>query len=581
MRSQCNPRRASGLFAAIGQDAAGRARHREDNGLAAGRFPSLALLIMLAAPWTICCPAPLHAGRSPQASEKQALLQADEASKRLDYPRAIALYRQVLSSHPGDTGALLGLGKAYLLSRQFKLAVDTYQLALDQDPQNQNALIGIGEAYTLLGEYAQAEGPLKRAVRAAPGDANAAWALSRAEFYERRFADAQRLLERAVKENPKDFRLWESLGEVQWEQRHRAAARQSLQRALELNPNAKRAQILLQKVEAQGKSETGLKVGYHSYGYLLNDAVGNQILSIPQTLNLSYGSHWRTHLTGEYRRAAFRQASEAGPAPEGSEVTPAGGALGTLAVNIFSVTDSTEYKVNEALTLTGGGGVAQYLGKGMTRNLYNGGLRVSPTSHLQLSYSYGQRIVAPTELAARLGLTARGSSSHLTYNFPQATTLDLSYYQDRVSDSNSYRGGYGELRRVIVQRPFELSVGYKLESLSYARLDLFHGYFSPKRFIANSGVVNLRGQQGRLHYNYDFDIGQESYTRPVVLSITPFSFVAQRRSSPRFMAQLRHSYELNRQWSFQASVLFYRSALSSGTGSYKAYGILFGLTRNF
>jgi hypothetical protein len=257
------------------------------------------------------------------------------------------------------------------------------------------------------------------------------------------------------------------------------------------------------------------------------------------------------------------------------------GSLGTLAVGIASMSSSTEFRINDALTFSGGGGVAHYLGRGMTRSIYNAGLKFSPGSRLQLSYSYGQRIVAPTELAARLGLTQRGWSSHLSYILPPTTTLDLTYYQDHVSDSNRLRGGYAEVRRLLWQGPFQLSVGYQLESLSFARLDLFHGYFSPKRFIANTGLVNIRGHKSHLHYDYDFDVGQETYTRPVLLSTAPLSFVAQRRSSPRFIATLRNSYEVNPHWSFQFSMLFFRSALSGGTGAYQAYAFLFGLTRRF
>jgi len=105
--------------------------------------------------------------------------------------------------------------------------------------------------------------------------------------------------------------------------------------------------------------------------------------------------------------------------------------------------------------------------------------------------------------------------------------------------------------------------------------DLSRAVFDERRF------ARVVAQQGRLHYNYDFDIGEESYTRPVVLSITPLSFVAARRSNPRFVAALRHSYEFNPQWSVQFSGMYFRSALSSNTGAYQAYALLFGLTRRF
>lgn len=541
---------------------------------ASGRYFRLGLLAVLS---MACVAAVLQAALAQQAGDQKIIVQAGEALKGRDYPQAITLYQKILSAQPENASALLGLARAYLLSRQFKSAIHTYQLFLRRDRHNRDALVGIGEAYNLLGEYARAERPLKQALGVAPGDADAVWALSRTYFYEGRLGDAERLLKPAVVLHPHDFRLWESLGEVQSEQGHAADARQSLQRALEVNPKARRAQILLQQLERGTTNATGLKVGFHDYAYLLNDGVGNQILTLPQTVNFSYGTRWRNQLTGEYRRVAFRTGERAGAASE-EGVVPG---EASLAVGIASVTDTTDFRVNDALTLTGGGGAAHYLAQGITRPLYHAGVTFSPVPRLKLSYTFGQRIIAPTEFAARLGLTQRGWSSHLNYSLPEATSFDVTYYQDQLSDSNRLRGGHGEVRRVLWQAPVRISAGYQFESLSFARLDLFHGYFSPKRFIANTALINLQGRKGHLHYDYDLDVGKETYTRPVLITAAPLSFVAQRRSSPRFIALLRNSYEFNPHWSFQFSFLLYRSALSSGTGAYQAYAFLFGLTRRF
>jgi len=496
-----------------------------------------------------------------RASDQNVKVQADEAMKRRDYSRAIALYQQILRDQPENESAQLGLGKAYLLSRQFKAAIDSYELLLRRDPSNPEALVRTGEAYNLLGEYARAERPLQQALRVAPDDADAAWALSRTYLYETRLGDAERLLKPAIAAHPRDFRLWESLGEVQSHQGRTGDARRSLQRALELNPKAERTRILLQVRELRKPAIAAptLKVELRDRAYVLSDAVGNQILDFPQTLRLSYGTRWSNELTSEYRRLAFR----------------------SLAVGIASVANSTEFRANRALTLTGGGGAARYLAGGTTKPIYHGGLKLSPMAGLQLSFTYRQHIVAPTELAARLAVTQRGWSSHLGYSLPKATSLDLTYYQDQLNDFNHLRGGHAEIRHVLWEKPLRVSVGYQLESLSFARLDLFHGYFSPKRFISHTALVNFKGQKGRFHYDYDLNVGEETYTRPVLTSTLPLSFVTQRRSSPRFLALLRNSYEFDDQWSLQFSFLLYRSALSSGTGAYQAHAFLFGLTRRF
>jgi len=501
----------------------------------------------------------------PQRADQNANVQAGEAMKSRDYSRAIALYEQILRAQPDNTAAQLHLAKAYLLSRQFRTAINTYQLVLSRDPRNREALVSTGEAYNLLGNYAKAERLLQEALRVAPDDADALWSLSRTYLYESRLGDAERLLKQGIAAHPRDFRLWESLGEVQSHRGRTGDARRSLQQAFDLNPKAERARILLQAYEhpKPALAAPTLKAELHDQAYLLSDAVGNQILNLPQTLRLSYGTRWSNELTGEYRRLAFQSAN------------------GSAALGIASVTDSTEFRVNKLLALTGGGGAAHYLARGITKPVYSGGLKLSPEAGLQLSFTYRQRIVAPTEFAARLALTQRGWSSHVGYSLPKATSLDLTYYQDQLSDSNQLRGGHAEIRHVLLEKPIRVSVGYQLESLSYTRLDLFHGYFSPKRFISNTALVNFKGQKGGFHYDYDLNVGEETYTRPVLLGTLPLSFVTERHSGPRFLALLRNSYEFNPHWSLQFSFLLYRSALSSGTGAYQAHAFLFGLTRRF
>ncbi len=515
--------------------------------------------------FSVFVPSNAQGSSAQSVSDQGVTVQADKAMKSRDCSRALAVDEQILKEQPRNATAQLRLARGYLVCRQFQASIDTYQLVLRDDLNNRDALIGTGEAYNLLGQYVKAEHPLQQALRWAPGDADAVWALSRTYFYESRFGDAERLLKPGVTAHPRDYRLWESLGEVEAHQGRAEDARRSLQLALELNPQAKRAQILLRASETPEPALRGpaLNVEFHDYAYVLSDAVGNQILNFPQSLKIKYGTRWSNDLTGEYRRVAFRPGQ------------------GSLAVGIASVTDSAEFRVNKALTLAGGGGAAHYLWRGITRPVYHAGFKFSPFAALQLSYTYRQRIVTPTELAARLALTQAGWSTQLGYSLTKSTNLDLTYYQEYLSDLNSVRGGHGEIRHVLWEKPLRVSVGYQFESLSFARLDLFHGYFSPKRFVANTALVNFKGQKGRFHYDYDLNFGEETYTRPVLISSLPLSFVTQRHSSPRFVALLRNSYEFDPQWSLQFSFLLYRSALSSGTGAYQANAVLFGLTRRF
>lgn len=517
------------------------------------------LAFLLVAPSLTAAQSPPSPGTASQNA------QADDAMRSRDYPRAIALYQAILRDQPADANVLLHLAKAYLLSRQFRAAIAAYQLVLHQDPNNVAALTGAGQAYNFLGDYANAERSLQQGLKISPDNPDAAWSLSRTYLYESRLEPAEQLLKFAVVAHPRDFRLWESLGEVQLHQGRAADACVSLQRALALNPKAERARILLnaRELPKSPMRAPALKVDFHDYFYWLSDGVGNQVFTMPQSLRLTYGRRWSNDLTANYLRASHRS---------GDNLRSTG---------ITSLTDSAELRINSTLTVIGGGGVARYLAQGISRPVYHGGIKFSPVSRMELSYSYGQRMVAPTQLAATLALTRRGWSSQFRYSLPRLTSFRAGYFQDEFSDSNRTAGGRAEIRQVLWEKPLQVSVGYQFESLSFSRLDLFHGYFSPKRFIAHTALVNFKGQKGGFHYDYDLDVGAETYTRPVLLATTPLSFVIQRRTSPRFIALLRNSYEFNPQWSLQFSVLLYRSALSSGTGAYQAHAFLFGLNHRF
>ena len=493
-----------------------------------------------------------------------------------DYPHAIELFRQASAEEPDNIDPLLGIARAHLLSGKFQPALATYGSVLHRDPDNGAALTGLGETYNLLGRYSEAERPLNRVLSRSPASPDAAWALSRTYLYEGRLQHAERLLNRAVTQHPNDYRLWESMGEVQLEEGHRAEANTSLKKALALNPKARRSQLLLHQLEAEG-TETPVKFELRDNVFWLSDGVGNEILTLPQTLSVNYGNHWHNQLTGDYRRLSFGNGSTGASAGESSEA----GSGNTRTTGVFVLDDSARLRVNDYLTMHGGGGFARFGAGGTPRGLYAAGLELNPTSQLALSYDFSQNIVAPTELAGRLGITERGWSSHLHWLLPQSSELNLTYYQDRYSDSNHLRGGRGELRHDLWRRPFRITAGYQFESLSFARPALFHGYFSPKQYVSNSALLSFQGRKARFHYDYDFVFGQEAYTRPVISSQVPLAFVLQRRSNSRFVATLRNSYDLNQKWRFQFSALFYHSALSSTTGAYDAHAFLFGVTRRF
>lgn len=504
---------------------------------------------------------------SQEIAADMALNEAGAALKRHDFTAAIRLYKDALIERPQDQTALLGLANAYYYSHQPKPAVENYQKLLQLNPGNWQANLGLGEVLNYEGRYTDAENHLRAAARQQPGNQDIAWALSRTYIYENQFAKSSELLQDSLRQHSNDYRLWESLGEAELKQDHTVEARRDLQRALTLNPNAVRSQRLLSSsINSGGGSErTGFHlVEFHDYAYLQRDGLGNNVFSSPQQLTFGYGDRWQSRFTGQYQRLGF---------------SPAGGeSVG--AANLALLTDHNEFKINQKITLEAGGGTAQYFGLGMSRPIYDAGAVIRPLSNLRLSAHYGQQIVAPTFTAATLGITRRGWNTGVNYKWKE-NTIALDYYQDDYRDSNFLRGGAAEFRHRVWHGPVDVSVGYQGQGLSFSKPDLFHGYFSPKRFIAHNGIVNVSGRKGRLRIDYDFALGRETYTRPVITNPTPLTFVLQRRSSLRGYIEARNSFDLNRNLALNFSFLSFHTALSSGSGSFNANAFLFGITRRF
>ena len=237
-------------------------------------------------------------------------------------------------------------------------------------------------------------------------------------------------------------------------------------------------------------------------------------------------------------------------------------------------------RITDSLSIEGDVGVAHFVNANVNRPIYRGGMTLQPVPNLRLSSHYGQDALAPTLTAANLALTQLGWSAALNYKF-QDNVLNLDYYRQQLLDNNSTVGGVGEIRRVIWHGPFDLSLGYKVDAFSFARIDLFHGYFSPKRFVSQSGILGITGHKGRLRFDYELAVGNESYGRPVAASSAPLVFSAIRSSNIRVLLQARNSLDLGKNYSLQFSFLSFHTALSSGSGSYNANAIFFGLGKRF
>ncbi len=465
-----------------------------------------------------------------------------------------------------EVSKLLQLARLALQCHQPQQALLGYQRVLQLDRKSVAGEIGMGQTDNFLRQYGEARKHLQLALSLSPQNADAEWALARTEIYQHQPQRAVRILNRGVREHPSDYRLWESLGEAELLRGKQSQAASALRTALRLNPRATRAQQLLDTLQQhapRGPNPMGPRVEFHDSAFLLHDALGNNVFSSPQELRFRAG-RWRDRLRGEYQRAAFA----------GRE----GGYWGA-GTSLLALDNESSLRISDQLTIAGGAGEAHLLGSGGNRPLFNFGVDVTPWHGLQIVAAYRQQMFTPTARAMALMLSRRGWNTGLNFEHGDSR-VHLDYAQARIRDGNQTRGGRGEFARRVWKGPFDVWAGYRWEGFSFTRPSLAHGYFAPRRFRANTGVLQAQGDRGRWHFDWELGIGEESYQAQSANAAGLVAILPDHRS-PRVLFIGRNSFRLTPNFSLNASLLSFRTTLGSGTGSYRAQGVLIGLTRKF
>jgi Flp pilus assembly protein TadD len=103
-------------------------------------------------------------------NDREALLRKGEALSMLKRnEEAEAVFTKVLALDPGNTRALIGIGRLRL-SRDPSSAAESFLKALARDPRNATALNDLGIARDLLGEHDAAQDAYRKALAIAPDD---------------------------------------------------------------------------------------------------------------------------------------------------------------------------------------------------------------------------------------------------------------------------------------------------------------------------------------------------------------------------------------------------------------------------
>jgi len=125
-------------------------------------------------------------GAAPGGGGEQASYDAAfNALKGSDYPRAIAGFRNFVSTYPGSplaSNAQYWLGEAYYVNREYPNAVTAFQRVISEWPDSRkapDALVKVGFTQAALGKTAEARDTLENVQKRYPGTEAAALAADR------------------------------------------------------------------------------------------------------------------------------------------------------------------------------------------------------------------------------------------------------------------------------------------------------------------------------------------------------------------------------------------------------------------
>lgn len=192
------------------------------------RGPRLLLLLLLAA-----APA---AAADRDASVDAALERAKELRKTYDVREAEAIYRGILTDHPDEPKALLGLAHSLAAVGEQPRAVALCRRIAALVPESPEPWEALGDFSIYLDRREEARGFYEEALTRDPGHADSLAGLARVEIEEGRYGEADALLRRAERADPDDTTVLGARSEYRYRTGDMDGSARLLRRILELEP---------------------------------------------------------------------------------------------------------------------------------------------------------------------------------------------------------------------------------------------------------------------------------------------------------------------------------------------------------
>ncbi|HYC70720.1 MAG TPA: tetratricopeptide repeat protein [Opitutaceae bacterium] len=191
----------------------------------------------------------LALARAPGATEPEAFA----AKQAGDYPRAIALYRELVAADPDNAGLLFQLGTVQGWAGRYDEALATLERGLALAPRDLDLRLARGRVLAWSGQLGRAEAVFREIVRADPANLDARNMLGRVQAWTRQFAAAERTFDAILAQDPANTDALVGRGDVEKLQERPDAARPYYERAAATDPQASEIRRRLAGVRRAGR----------------------------------------------------------------------------------------------------------------------------------------------------------------------------------------------------------------------------------------------------------------------------------------------------------------------------------------
>lgn len=170
-----------------------------------------------------------------------------------DYPRAIALYQQLVQAEPTKPTHFFQLGTVLGWSGRYAEARSVLERGLALAPSDPDLRLALARIDAWSGQLGRAESAIREILKANPNNLEAANMLGRVLLWQRQFDAAEETFNRILAKKSDDTDALIGAGDVQKFQERYDDARPLYERALRLDPGSRDVQDRLKSVKQAGR----------------------------------------------------------------------------------------------------------------------------------------------------------------------------------------------------------------------------------------------------------------------------------------------------------------------------------------